>query len=111
MVYCLLLFTQNILVFLIVSNHYSMSVYWSPFDHQKWSCSNKAMKWPPRPGATFSIIIKLNVISDRLEKLSTLEKLFLPVQPTKLLCPQDVLLQTLARIPPVIHICQKIDIY
>ena len=32
-------------------------------------------------------------------------------QPTKLLRPQDVLLQTLARIPPVIHICQKIDIY
>ena len=67
--------------------------------------------WPPKPGATFSTIIKLNVISDRLEKLSTLEKLFLPVQPTKLLRPQDVLLQTLARIPPVIHICQKIDIY
>ena len=65
MVYCLLLFTQNILVFLIVSNHYNMSVYWSPFDHLKWSCSNKAMKWPPRPGATFSTIIKSTVISDR----------------------------------------------
>ena len=69
------------------------------------------MKWPLKPGAAFSIIIKLNVISDRLEKLSTLEKLFLPVQPTKLLRPQDVVLQTLARIPPVIHIGQKIDIY
>ena len=58
MVYCLLLFTQNILLFLIVSNHFSMNVYWSPFDHLKRSCNNKAMKWPLKPGATFSIIIK-----------------------------------------------------
>ena len=111
MVYCLLLFTQNILLFLIVSNHYSMSEYWSPFDHLKQSCSNKAMWWPLKPGATFSIIIKLNVISDSPEKLSTLEKLLLPVQPTKSLHSQDVLLQILARIPPITHICQKIDIY
>ena len=43
--------------------------------------------------------------------MSTLEKLFLPVQPTKSLRPQDIPLQILARIPPVIHICQKIGIY
>ena len=86
-----------------------MSVYWSPLDHLKQSCNNKAMKWPLKPGATFSIII---VISDRPEKLSTLEKLFLPVQPTKPLLPQDVPSRFLARIPPAIHICQKkIDIY
>ena len=73
MVDCLLLFTQYILPFLIVSNHYSMSVYWSPFDNLRQSCSNKAMKWPLKPGATFSI-----VISDcyRKLKLSTQEKIF-----------------------------------
>ena len=71
MVYCLLLFTQNILPFLFVSNHYSMSVYWSPFDHLNWSCNNKTMWWPLKPGATFSITIKLNFILDRPEKLST----------------------------------------
>ena len=88
-----------------------MSVYWSPFDHLKWSCNNKTMRWPLKPGATFAITIKLNFISDRPEKLSSLEKLVLPVQPTKPLRPQDVPSRFLARIPPMIHICQKIDSY